>query len=311
MIKSITLENFKSYKKAFIRLSEGMNAFVGDTDAGKSALVSAIKWVVYNRPLGDSMCSDWGGITSVTLEVEKGSKYYFVGRSKGNGKNIYSITDQDGNEEIFEAFGTSVPDEVVALLRMSEINCQWQHDSHFMISGKPREAGMLLNKVTDLDVIDKAISNINKIARRENGTLTELKGERKALKLELSQFDLLGDCENEFEILESKVKNIVKLRSRVEVLKDYVHNVKSLKSQLTSLKTIIAHKPEVERMLSLCKERDALKGEVYILCQNIAKVHELRGKQYNTCAEMIQLERELANKIGDICPLCGQPILRG
>ncbi len=54
MINSLSLKNFKSWKDTLLEFHKGVNAIVGTTDAGKSNVIRAIRWVVFNRPSAES-----------------------------------------------------------------------------------------------------------------------------------------------------------------------------------------------------------------------------------------------------------------
>ena len=60
MIKRIKIENIQSHKETELELSSGINAIVGSSNNGKSAILRAFYWLVYNRPLGvDNLLSHW------------------------------------------------------------------------------------------------------------------------------------------------------------------------------------------------------------------------------------------------------------
>lgn len=52
-IKKVIIENFQSHKYSVIDFNEGLNAIVGPTDSGKTAVFRSLKWVLYNEPQGD------------------------------------------------------------------------------------------------------------------------------------------------------------------------------------------------------------------------------------------------------------------
>ena len=52
-IDKIILENFQSHKYSELEFVEGLNAIIGSTDSGKTAIFRAIKWALYNEPQGD------------------------------------------------------------------------------------------------------------------------------------------------------------------------------------------------------------------------------------------------------------------
>jgi len=53
-IKTITLKNFQSYKNQVIHCKPGLNLLIGTSDSGKSAILRAISFVLYNYPKRDS-----------------------------------------------------------------------------------------------------------------------------------------------------------------------------------------------------------------------------------------------------------------
>ena len=49
MIKSVEFQNFQSHKKTILEFVPGVNIIVGLSDAGKSAVMRAIKWCLKNQ----------------------------------------------------------------------------------------------------------------------------------------------------------------------------------------------------------------------------------------------------------------------
>ena len=70
MIKKLIIENYQSHKRTEIDFSDGVNAVIGRTDVGKSAIMRALIWVMRNRPLGDEMRSHCGGVTMAEITTQ-------------------------------------------------------------------------------------------------------------------------------------------------------------------------------------------------------------------------------------------------
>ena len=51
-IKKIIIDNFQSHEHTEIEFGPGLNVIVGPSDYGKSAVVRALRWVLYNEPRG-------------------------------------------------------------------------------------------------------------------------------------------------------------------------------------------------------------------------------------------------------------------
>lgn len=52
-LKRVRLENFQSHRNSVIDFDRGLNVIVGPSDSGKSAIIRAIKWALYNEPSGN------------------------------------------------------------------------------------------------------------------------------------------------------------------------------------------------------------------------------------------------------------------
>ena len=132
MIKEVSIQNFQSHKDTHLEFHPGVNIIVGTSDSGKSAIIRTIRWVLQNKPLGDSFRSMWGGETKVTLTLPEGQ----ITRSKDK-SDKYTIEGPPKLE--LEAFRTSVPEEVLNMLNINSVNLQFQHDPPFLISSTSGE----------------------------------------------------------------------------------------------------------------------------------------------------------------------------
>ena len=142
MIRAITIQNFLSHKKTKLEFSKGLNVIVGQTDSGKSAIIRALRWVITNKPGGDSFRSNWGGDTEVLLEF---FTQWYTSRIKSN-RNLYEL---DGVE--LEGFGSSVPDEIREELNIDVLNLQTQFETHFLLGKSPGEIAAYFNRIAGLD----------------------------------------------------------------------------------------------------------------------------------------------------------------
>jgi len=170
MIHKIQIQNFQSHKRSSLELSAGVNIIVGASDSGKTAIIRALRWLLWNRPGGDSFRSHWGGDTSVTIDTSD----YEISRSKGK-ENLYTL----GNTE-FKAFGTDVPEEIQQALNLNEINLQQQLDSPFLLTSSAGEVAAHFNRIAHLEDIGKGL----KTAQSKIRELTqEIESDKKRVKL--------------------------------------------------------------------------------------------------------------------------------
>ena len=108
-IKSLKLINFQSHRETKINFHKGLTVILGQTDQGKSAIIRALKWVLYNEPRGTDFITAGSKYCRVELEMEDGS---IIIRERDGQRNRY-ILKQNGQEQIFEGFGNTVPFEIV------------------------------------------------------------------------------------------------------------------------------------------------------------------------------------------------------
>lgn len=304
MIEAITLQNYRPFKQATIALPNGLIAIVGDTDAGKSAFISALRWVVENRPLGDSVKSDWGGETEVSIQLPEGT----VIREKG-AKNRYAIIHKEGGTEWFEAFGPNVPAEVSGLLNMSGTNFQWQHDSPFLVSGTPREAGRVINDVTDLDAIDTAITGITRIDRQERDEIKALQQEAAELTQELERYRDLPDFQMKVERVERLQSERDQIETRLHFLASTLNRVRGLQKQRSTVSKLVALKDKVAKVRRLDYEVKEMKLKEHKLRQAYERIWDLYGQKAALELRVTELKAEHKLNTGDVCPLCKQVIM--
>jgi len=166
MITHLLLMNFQSHKRSDFEFHPGVNVIVGETDAGKSAIIRGLRLLKDNRPSGDSFRSWWCDKDDLTVVKLWRGENRSVSRELVKGENRYVI-----HSQIFKAIGTSVPEEIQKFLNMSEINLQRQLDSSFLLSDTPGNVATYFNKVAKLDKIDTGTANINSWIREITSTI--------------------------------------------------------------------------------------------------------------------------------------------
>ena len=135
MIESITITNFQAHKKFTLELDPKITVVTGKSDAGKSAIYRALRWLCTNRPSGNEFIR-WGTDgTRVKLRVDGRT----IIRKRGKG-NSYSL-----DKDSYEAFGSDVPEDIAKLLNLSEVSFQGQFDGPFWFDKTPGEVSRALN----------------------------------------------------------------------------------------------------------------------------------------------------------------------
>jgi len=284
MIKSVSIQNFQSHARTELNFHEGVNVIVGTTDGGKTAIIRALRWLIWNRPSGDALRSRWGGATNVQLETEEG----VITRSKDK-IDKYTLR-LKGQEDIeFKAIGTSVPTEIQRVLNISEINLQNQHDSTFLLSDTPGAVATHFNKVARLDRIDTATSAINGWIRGLKSDVSHLETDIATEKAKLPQFENLEKFEIEIEALEQMEGKAVTMRSRYSTLEKDIVRITNLEKEIETLTPLLGLEKLVTSVLDDITKRDQLQTQVDELQTVIDDLEELNEKE-EAAKELMPLE---------------------
>ncbi len=231
MIESITLKNFQSHKNTTINFCEGVNAIVGLSDSGKTAILRAINWVVNNKPTGEAFQSVWGGDTTVCLKLNNG---IVVSRVRSSSTNYYMINDKE-----FKAFGREVPIEVQKVLNFGEVNIEKQMDVPFLLGISPGEVAQVLNKIVDLDNIDASISSIRKKKMGADRDLKTAEVNHESTCEELKQFDYLEAMTKEVELAENLEQIVTTTAKRKDELSQLLSSMSAIQQKIEKFALVI------------------------------------------------------------------------
>lgn len=172
MIQSIEIHNFQGHAYTYLELHKGMNVLRGTSHAGKSSVIRAVKWCLFNRPRGEGFKSHFAKTkdpVEVTIVFTEGT---YITRKKWwckDQKRILNSYISDNFE--FHAVKNDVPEEVKEITRMTEINFQGQGDRHFLLHESPGAVGKKLSEAVGLQIIDEVKKKLNTVY---NDTATRL-----------------------------------------------------------------------------------------------------------------------------------------
>lgn len=252
MIDSLKIKNVQSHKDSELKFSDGVNAIVGTSNNGKSAILRALIWAITNRPLGvDILCSDWAldkkgnQISPMEVEVEKNG--HVLIRYKSKSKNQYLLDDEELN-----AIGTDVPPEVKKFFSLSETNIQKQQDKPFLVSESSSDVAKYFNSMMNLNVIDNILKK------------TEAK------KREIRNNKI--NCENTLKTLNDEFDGL----SWVDNAENYLEKIEKLESKKSKKQSLInefeTSMNEHERMIELKNSLNVKKATKYISKLNACEV---------------------------------------
>ena len=283
MIDSLELHNFESHRHSLFEFVPGVNIFVGVSDAGKTAIARAFRWVRDNRPSGNDFCS-WegvndGGETSVEIVTNNNT----VLRSKGK-VELYKV---NGLE--LKAFKTDVPDEVVKALNLNTLNLKTQFESHFLLSISAGDVASHFNRVARLDKIDIATSNINKWIADLTAGIKASNNQIETKTAELKEYDYLEAFEKEVDELEALNNDYNNLQTNITRLKNLTTDIEDLDAQIAEEQNILKAEPLVDELLELYKQRKTVQQSYNTLTKLVDQITETEN-DLDGYAELLKAE---------------------
>lgn len=298
MINFLRIKNFQSHKKTELRLSRGVNTITGKTDSGKSAVFRALKWLITNKPSGESFKRKGGKI----VEVSAVKKKIVIGRQKSK-ENLYFI-----NDKKYKSFGGGVPNDISKLLNISEANLQPQMSLPFLLSQSSGEVARYLNDVINLSHIDQAFSKLISSIRRGKIEIEIKKQDRKKTKKDLKQYRNLDEVDVRLLGLETLQKEIALINTKRKEITRTLKNIRKVKRKIEQLQTLNLERAK-EQLLLLKRELKSLS----VSKRKYKVIKSLIGKN-SWLTKIIKSKEELLNKLEILfakskprtCPLCGR-----
>lgn len=317
MIKSISIKNYQSHKDTFIAFKEGLNVITGASDSGKSVILRAFRWVLYNRPLGDEIRNwDTKNDDPVCVEITT-DENIIVGKERKKKKNIYYIIENE-NKQIFEAVGQDVPEQIVTALGVTDINIQSQHDKYFLLDSgiSAGEVAKRFNEMVGLDVIDKTFKNFNSNISTIKGEKEQSEKDIKVYSQKIKELSFIDTYLPQFEALQNKQNEITKKQEKEVAIYSLIEKIKNIHNLQSKLKATISFEDKINQLINK-KQEITLKTEKYnniqVLFNNGVKIenelflfkiltnYEIKAKRLTEKIKGIGLKKEkitfIENKI--------------
>lgn len=243
-IEKIILVNFQSHVYSELSLSRGVNVIVGPSDSGKTAIMRALRWNMFNDPSGVEFVREGESKVSVTVRFQN---HVEVERRRSRSKNQYILRRPDEEELVFEGFGKNVPEEIEEAIGIKKImlddkkslplNFSDQLDGPFLLQETDAYKAQAIGRMVGVDLLDETMRD----------TLRDKK--QISLRRELMEKDL-EETEKSLEAFSDLDDQIV-LRERVEKL---LNTVSELNEKTETAKAFAEALREIKQDRALTKD---------------------------------------------------------
>lgn len=277
-IKEIIIKNFQSHKYTKISLSENINVFLGKGNAGKSAIIRALIWVLFNEPKGSEFIRKGEGSAFVSITLDNGFK---VIREKGNNINKYTLIYPDGNIKEFSNFGFDVPEEIRRILSIKTLplengkklnpQIKEQMESIYLLDESPSIIHSTLLTISGGQVFDEAINSIITDLQR-------LDRKEKELKKEIDEKTSLL---KKYEGIDEKKEKLIKLKKEIDLNKKEIEKKNNLENLDIEIKNIKKEKEKTLKSYHILIKVDPIEKESLSLNEYKNKLTDLKNKVSN------------------------------
>lgn len=350
MLSKINIQNVQSHKDTTLEFSPGINAIVGSSNNGKSAILRALYWVVYNRPLGtDTLLSHWAtdkkGNQIAPMSVTVANNNGTVIRRRTKTENQYIV-----NNEELNVVKTDVPNQVDELLRLSDTNIQKQQDAPFLLSLTSGQVAQYFNKTVRLDIIDRVLSNAESKRRKTMNNIKQVEELLAEFKNKKEKYIWLDAVEKLLVKYDNITNKVEQNKEQIETLRQQVEEFNKCKKITAKLNSIVAVKKTVAELQKQQQIFEDIIARKNVLTNNLQKIEECRNAVYpdfkkektiiqkilafdvesieqerielqelledfEDCRDTMQVKKkevvELKKQLPDICPLCGAVMKNG
>jgi len=242
-INRVEIKNFQANKKRVIDFVDGLNVIKGESNAGKSAILRAIYWVLYDKPSGSDFITTGAKSCSVKLHLSNG---YIIERKRTKSSSgSYLLTSQAGAQE-FKGFSNSIPVEITNAHQMPElkingvsyrINIASQLDAPFLIGNTPSERLSLIGSLVDADRADDAKKDFQgqKVKKKtERNQIAEI---LKSKQKELIGYDYLAKMGKDIKVLQVALKRLEDEEKKIVELTDIYNEYNDLANESSDIDT--------------------------------------------------------------------------
>lgn len=292
VVHRLDLVNFQRHAKISIGFDR-IVTIVGPTDAGKSAVVRALRWAAFNKPGGRAFVRHGKKGCRVVLTIDGRQ----ITRRRGR-KNTYEL---DG--KVFAAFGAGVPAEISRLLNLDEVNFQGQHAAPYWLSDSPGEVSRQLNRIVNLGSIDNALRNVGAAYRGAAAAVTVSWGRLKAAKARRRELAWVPEYLAKLGDLEKQEAGIAAKRNRIAALRSVLADVESAERGAAGRRgAILAGTAAVaagERAGGAELQVGALRELIHILTETEAEYRNRADGRKLVSAELAKVR---------VCPVCQKPM---
>jgi len=316
-LTQIRIKNFQQHSDLTINLTNSVNYIVGKSGCGKSTVLRAISFVLFNEPHSDDVIRPDTKTegkrqppTSVAVVLDSGIE---VERVKSSAINRY-IVRKNGEEIIYDSVASSIPEEVKKILQVStltidkeELNLNFaeQISLPFLYDKSGSFRLKLFNHLTGADLIDRLVQLMNKEilqfgrdikSTQEFIDLNEPKLKEVTIQVE-EKHKVYGKVKKIYEEVKTKILTLQMLQKLESSVKESKASIFAVQEALQGVKfvpeeAIVALKSQIDSYVALKQ----IQGSYWVLNEDLLHVQSALSSIVEVSQETVTKLRELIDR---------------
>ena len=310
MLQSVKFKYIQPHEDTVMEFHPGLNVITGGSHKGKSSLTRGFKWCILNKPYGADYRSRFAEGT-VPASVESHFEEGMVRRARYKQNNFYQtrVFNQEESDKL-QALRGSLPEEILALSGMDDLNIQGQFDPFFMLTESGGPVARKLNEIVGLTDIDAAKNNINSIIGKSKTYVEKWEEYIKEHEAKLEDYKDLDNIKSLIDDAQSSFDRISKLRAREYNISQLVINIKSEQELIEKTRKITALKDdyqEARKALNRVQELQTRFNTIQSIYSSIKRESDVKKHAHS---RVLKLRQSYIDKLKEYgrCPVCGSKV---
>ncbi|QQK07619.1 hypothetical protein [Miniphocaeibacter halophilus] len=273
-LRRMEIINFQSHEYTDLYFDNKVNVIIGPSDSGKTAVIRALKWVLFNEPSGIDFIRKNSKEAKIILYFDN---EIIITRGRSKSKNYYEITYPAGEVERFEGFGTKVPKEVIDVTNISKVqldgnnlialNISDQLESPFLLTESPSIKAVAIGKLAGIEKVDLALNKLSKDINEINAEKKSLEKEKDIQLENLKNYDFLDSELEEIKYISNIISEIDKKKILLEKYKRINSSYLNIQNQINDYNiyinkfaNLLNYENIVEKSSSILTKRNNLRN---------------------------------------------------